>query len=439
MPNMLTPDALMPNTLTQNMLTPDAAAAGTTAAGAPPPGAAGRALALGAGGATEVLAAARALEAAGRHVVHLEVGEPDAPTPPHVVEAGVRALRDGLTRYGPPAGIPELRAAATDALRARGIPAEAARVVVAPGAKAMIFTALLAAVRPGDDVLVPDPGYPAYAAVAEFAGGRAVRYPVRGGGGGAPTVDADEVAARLTPRARVLVLNAPHNPTGGVLAAAALERLAELATARGLLVLSDEIYARHLYADAPGAVGAVGAPSIAALPGMAERTVVVDGLSKTYAMTGWRLGYGLLPAALAAPVTALLANSASCTATFVQHAGVAALTGPQDGVAAQAAELRRRRDRLVAALDGVDGVSCATPGGAFYVFPDVTGVLARAGLTTEAFARRLLERHGLACVPGTAFGPGGAGHLRLAYTASPGDLALAVERFRAGAAEASAA
>jgi aspartate/methionine/tyrosine aminotransferase len=423
---MLTPDTLMPDTLTPDAATP----------GAPTPGAAGRALALGAGGATEVLAAARALEAAGRHVVHLEVGEPDAPTPPHVVEAGVRALRDGLTRYGPPAGIPEFRAAAADALRARGIPAEAARVVVAPGAKAMIFTALLAAVRPGDDVLVPDPGYPAYAAVAEFAGGRAVRYPVRAAGGGqAPTVDADEVAARLTPRARVLVLNAPHNPTGGVLATAALERLAELATARGLLVLSDEIYARHLYADAP-AGGAAGAPSIAALPGMAERTVVVDGLSKTYAMTGWRLGYGLLPAALAAPVTALLANSASCTATFVQHAGVAALTGPQDGVAAQAAEFRRRRDRLVAALDGVDGVSCATPGGAFYVFPDVTGVLARAGLTTEAFARRLLERHGLACVPGTAFGPGGAGHLRLAYTASPGDLALAAERFRAGAAEA---
>ena len=431
---MPTPDTLMPN-----VLTPGAAHAGATTADAPTPGAAGRALALGAGGATEVLAAARALEAAGRHVVHLEVGEPDAPTPPHVVEAGVRALRDGLTRYGPPAGIPEFRAAAADALRARGIPAEAARVVVAPGAKAMIFTALLAAVRPGDDVLVPDPGYPAYAAVAEFAGGRAVRYPVRAAGGGrGPTVDADEVAARLTPRARVLVLNAPHNPTGGVLAPAALERLAELATARGLLVLSDEIYARHLYPDAPGVVGAAGAPSIAALPGMAERTVVVDGLSKTYAMTGWRLGYGLLPAALAAPVTALLANSASCTATFVQHAGVAALTGPQDGVAAQAAELRRRRDRLVAALDGVDGVSCATPGGAFYVFPDVAGVLARAGLTTEAFARRLLERHGLACVPGTAFGPGGAGHLRLAYTASPGDLALAAERFRAGAAEAAA-
>jgi aspartate/methionine/tyrosine aminotransferase len=235
----------------------------------------------------------------------------------------------------------------------------------------------------------------------------------------------------------VLVLNTPHNPTGAVTTAAALDGLAALAAERDLLVVSDEVYARHVYADAGPVGDAGGAPaSIAARPGLAGRTVVVDGFSKTYAMTGWRLGYGLLPPELVAPVAALLANSASCTATFVQHAGLAALTGPQDGVAARAAELRRRRDWLVAALGAVDGVRCATPGGAFYVFPNVAGVLARTGLTTEALAGRLLERHGLACVPGTAFGPAGAGHLRLAYTASPGDLALAVERLRACVAEA---
>lgn len=397
-----------------------------------------------AGGAADVLATAAALEAAGRRIVHLEVGEPDAPTPPHVVEAGIRALRAGLTRYGPPAGIPELRAAVADALRARGVPADPARVVVTTGAKAMIFTALLAAVRPGDDVLVPDPGYPAYEAVAEFAGGRAVRYRMRADRDFA--VDADEVADRLTPRTRVLVLNAPHNPTGGVAAPAALGRLAELACRHDLLVLSDEIYARHVYAgtldgvpngvpDGSAGGGWGAAPSIAALPGMAERTVVVDGFSKAYAMTGWRLGYGLLPGALVRPVTALLANSASCTATFVQHAGVAALTGPQGAVAAQVAELRRRRDWLVAALSAVDGVRCAVPGGAFYVFPSVAGVLAGTRHTADTLARRLLAEYGVACVPGAAFGPAGAGHLRLAYTAAPDDLALAVERFRACAAE----
>jgi aspartate/methionine/tyrosine aminotransferase len=388
------------------------------------------------GGAADVLAAAAAFEARGRRVVHLEVGEPDVPTAPHVVEAGVRALHDGQTRYGPPAGLPELREAIADALLARGVPADPARVVVTPGAKAMIFTALLAAVRPGDEVLVPDPGYPAYAAVAEFAGARVVRYPLDPGRGFA--LDPAAVAGRLTPRSRVLVLNAPHNPTGGVADPAALAGVAELAAAHDLLVLSDEIYGRHVYGDGPGAPAGGRAPSVAALPGMAARTVVVDGFSKAYAMTGWRLGYGLLPADLAGPATALLANSASCTAAFVQHAGLAALRGPQDAVDAQVAECRRRRDWLVEALGAIDGVACARPGGAFYVFPRVAGLLARAGLTDAALARRLLERHGVACVAGSAFGPGGAGHLRLAYTAPPEALALAVERLRACAEEAGA-
>ena len=391
--------------------------------GAPPTRAAALGAAL-AGSATDVLTAARALEAAGRHVVHLEVGEPDAPTPPHVVEAGVRALRDGLTRYGPPAGIPELRAAAAAALATRGIPADPARVVVAPGAKAMLFATLLAVVQPGDEVLVPDPGYGAYAAIAEFAGGRAVTYPLRADRDF--EADADDVAARITARTRVLVLNAPNNPTGGVLTPATLVALAELVERHALLVMSDEIYARHVY-DAPEREGLAAAhPSIAALPGMAERTVVVDGCSKAYAMTGWRLGYGLLPAHLVAPVTALLAQSATCTATFVQHAGVAALTGPQESVRAQVETLRARRDWLVEALNAIDGVQCALPRGAFYAFPSVADALAGSGVGADALARQLLCAHGVACVAGGAFGAGGAGHLRFAYTAPLADLETAV-------------
>ena len=384
-----------------------------------------------AGSATDVLTAARALEAAGTRVIHLEVGEPDAPTPPHIVEAGVRALRDGLTRYGPPAGIPELRAAAAAALAARGIPADPSRVVVAPGAKAMLFSTLLAVVQPGDEVLVPDPGYGAYAAITEFGGGRAVGYPLRAARDF--EIDAADVAARVTPRTRVLVLNAPNNPTGGVLTPATLGALADLVRRHDLLVVSDEIYARHVYDADLGSGDAH--PSIAALPGMAERTAVVDGCSKAYAMTGWRLGYGLLPARLVAPVTALLAQSATCTATFVQHAGVAALTGPQDSVRAQVDALRTRRDWLVGALNAIDGVRCALPRGAFYAFPSVASALEGTAQSAAGLARRLLSVHGVACVAGGAFGAGGAAHVRLAYTAPREDLHVAVDALRACLAE----
>lgn len=393
-------------------------------------------------GASDVLVAAARLEAAGRRVVHLEVGEPDAPTPPHIIEAGVRAMRDGHTRYAPPAGLLALRAAIADAHRARGVPAEAERVVVTPGAKAMIFSALLSLVRPGAEVLVPDPGYPAYAAIVRVAGGVPVPYPLAEADGFA--VDAEAVAARVTARTRVLVLNAPGNPAGGLAPAAALERLAELALAHDLVVVTDEIYARLVYAagEVPNDSAADGAgpahPSVAALAGMADRTVVVDGFSKAYAMTGWRLGYGVLPAWLVPAVTKLVAESVSCTAAFVQHAGVAALTGPQDAVARQVAEYRRRARWLVDALDGIDGVRCAMPGGAFYAFPNVAAVLARGATTVDALARTLLEEHGVACVPGSAFGAGGAAHLRLSYAAAPDDLALAVERLRACVAAAGA-
>ena len=286
--------------------------------------------------------------------------------------------------------------------------------------------------RPGDEVLVPDPGYAAYGAVAEFAGAHIRRYRLVADRDF--IIDPDEVAACLTPRTRVLVLNAPHNPTGGVLPPAVLDALADLAHRHDLLVVSDEIYARHVYPDRdPDLATACGDamptvhPSIAACPGMAERTVVVDGFSKAYAMTGWRLGYGALPARLVAPVTALLAHSASCTATFVQHAGVAALTGPQDSVVAQVTELRHRRDWLVAALNTIDGVRCALPHGAFYVFPRIVG----ADQPIPALAHVLLHEHGVAAVPGTAFGLGGAGHLRFAYTAPLDNLAVAVDALRA--------
>ncbi|GJG89279.1 aminotransferase [Gemmatimonadetes bacterium T265] len=419
-------------------MTPDLLRAPPAVPNDPPHAAADRAARLAAAGgtgATDVLAAARALEAAGRRVVHLEVGEPDAPTPPHVVEAGVRALRDGHTRYGPTAGIPELRAAAAAALAARGVPAEPARVVVAPGAKALLFSALLAAVRAGDEVLVPDPGYGAYGAITEFAGGRAVRYRLDAARDFA--VDPDEVASHATSRTRVLVLNAPHNPTGGVIDPPALAHLAELAQRHDLLVVSDEIYARHVYPDGyPDAARPIPThPSIAGLPGMAERTVVVDGFSKAYAMTGWRLGYAALPPALVAPVTALLAQSATCTPAFVQHAGVAALAGPQDSVVVQVAELRRRRDWFAAALGRVDGVRCARPRGAFYVFPRVDGALAGTGHSAESLAAHLLAKYSVACVAGSAFGPGGAGHLRFAYTAPVDDLAVAVDALAACMAE----
>lgn len=384
-----------------------------------------RLVAAAGGGATDVLAAARALEAAGRRVIHLEVGEPDAPTPPHVVEAGVRALRDGHTRYAPAAGIPELRRAAADALERRGVPADPARVVVGPGARALLFATLLAVVRPGDEVLVPDPGYGVYAATAAFAGGRAVAYAF--GTDQRRPLDVEALAALVTARTRVLVLNAPHNPTGATLDGPTLDAVAELARRHDLLVVSDEIYARHVYGDGclTGDSAAV-QPSVAGRPGMAERTVVVDGLSKAYAMTGWRVGYAVLPAALVAPVTALVAQSATCTAPFVQHAGVAALTGPQDAVAAQVAELRRRRDVLVAGLNGIPGVRCAVPCGAFYVFPRVDG----GGESAGGVARRLLEEYGVAGVPGGAFGACGEGHVRFAYTAPVEELMAAVEAVR---------
>ncbi|HEY3220107.1 MAG TPA: pyridoxal phosphate-dependent aminotransferase [Gemmatimonadales bacterium] len=385
-----------------------------------PVGPAKRVTALSGEGAFEVLVASRRLEAAGRHVVHLEIGEPDGATPPHVVEAGIRALHDGHTRYVDPAGLLALRDAIAASLAWRGVQGVATEnVVVVPGAKPMVFYALLAVLEPGDEVLVPDPGFPIYPSVVRFAGAVPVSYAVASGGTG---FDVARLAALITPRTRALVVNLPANPTGVVASPDALSAIATLAQRHDLVVISDEVYGRIRYDGR--------ADSIAALPGMLERTVIVDSFSKTYAMTGWRLGFGVVPAALVERVTTLVVNGTSCTPPFVQLAGLVALTGPQDSVAAAVGRFARRRDWLVDGLNGLPGVRCAQPAGAFYAFPDVRKVEERAGLSTEQLAARLLELHGVAVLPGTAFGPGGAGHLRLSFATSAADLDLALERMR---------
>ena len=383
-----------------------------------PVGPAKRVTALSGEGAFEVLVAARRLEEAGRDVVHLEIGEPDGATPPHVVEAAVRALHDGQTRYVNPAGLPVLRDAIAASLAWRGVRAAAENVVVVPGAKPMLFYALLAVLEAGDEVLVPDPGFPIYPSVVRFAGAVPVRYPLDALGG----LDAGRLAPLIGPRTRALVLNLPGNPTGGVATTDALHALAELALRHDLVVISDEVYGRIRYDGR--------ADSIAALPGMLERTIIVDSFSKAYNMTGWRLGFGVLPATLVERVTTLVVNGTSCTPPFVQLAGVAALTGPQDGVTTAVARLERRRDWLVDGLNGLPGIRCERTQGAFYAFPDVRQVEERAGLSTRELAARLLEEYGVAVLPGTDFGPGGAGHLRLSFAVPPAELDLALERIR---------
>ena len=373
-------------------------------------------------GALDVLARARALEARGRRVAHVEVGEPDFPTPPHIVEAGAHALREGDTRYTPAAGLPELRAAIAGAIEARGIPATPEQVIVTPGVKPALFYSALAVIEAGDEVLLPDPGFPIYPSVTRFAAAKPVTYGLRSSD---RQPDVDEIAERITPRTRVLFLNAPHNPTGGSIDAATLDRVAELAERHDLTIITDEVYGRINYD------GAERAPSLAALPGIRDRTIVVDGFSKAYAMTGWRLGFAFVPAAMAERMAVLAVNGHTCTATVAQRAGIAAVTGPQDAVRDMVAEFKRRRDLVVGALNKIPDVTCPIPSGAFYAFPDLRRALARTGERSEAFAARLLHDHGVAALSGTAFGPGGEGHLRISFAASRDTLEQAVVGLRA--------
>jgi aspartate aminotransferase len=365
-------------------------------------------------GAFDVMARAAALEAAGREIVHLEIGEPQFPTPAHVVKAAELALRDGYTRYCPPPGLPAFREAAAAFLaRTRGVDAPAACIVAAPGAKPLIFYVILSLCQAGDEVVLPDPGFPTYASVAAFAGATPVPLPLRAANDF--RVDPDELASLVGERTRLVILNSPHNPTGGALTAADVEAVAEALGGRDLNVLSDEVYWSMRY-DA-------GHASPAALGPLRDRTILLDGCSKTFAMTGWRLGFALLPPALVEPVTRLLVNSVSCTAAFVQMAGVAALGGPTEDTAAMVAELRRRRDLMVDGLRQLPGVDCPEPAGAFYAFPDIRGL----GASSADVADWLLEHAGVACLPGTAFGGFGEGHLRLSYAAAPDAIAAALD------------
>lgn len=368
-------------------------------------------------GAFDVMARAAALEAQGRRIVHLELGEPSFPTPPHVVEAAERALRDGWTRYVAPPGLPALReAVAAFFERTRGVDGSPANVVVTPGAKPLIFHVILALCGPGDEVVHPDPGFPTYASVTGFAGATPVPLPLRASNGF--HVDPDELGALVSDRTRLVILNSPHNPTGGALDAGDLEAIAEVLAGRDAYVLSDEIYWAMRYGTAH--------VSPAAVEGLKDRTILVDGCSKTFAMPGWRLGFALLPPALVEPVVRLVINSVSCTAAFVQLAALAALTGPQAPFGEMVAELSRRRELMVSGLRTLPGITCPDPAGAFYAFPDIRA-LGAPGACSADVACWMLDHAGVACLPGTAFGPFGEGHLRLSYAASPSAITAALE------------
>ena len=368
--------------------------------------------------AFEAAARARALEATGRSVIHLEIGEPDFDTPPNIVAAAQRALDRGATHYTPTVGIPELRAGiAADATDRKGFAVAPDNVVVVPGGKPVMFFAMLALIDAGDEVIYPDPGFPIYESMASYVGGYAVPCPIRQENGF--RLDPDELAALVTPRTKLLIINSPANPTGGVSTREDLERIAAVARDHDLIVLADEIYSRILYEGE--------FVSIASLPGMADRTIVLDGFSKTYAMTGWRLGYAIVPDALVTPFSRLIVNSVSCTNAATQWAGVEALTGPQDAVDAMVAEFKIRRDLIVDGLNAIPGITCLRPSGAFYVFPDVSAT----GLTGAELAERLLNEGGVSALAGTAFGQVGRNHLRFSYATSRENIAEAIRRTRA--------
>jgi aspartate/methionine/tyrosine aminotransferase len=378
---------------------------------------AGRMASIGTETAFEAAARARALEATGRSVIHLEIGEPDFDTPANVREAAKRALDDGWTHYGPPLGLPALREAiAADATARKGFAASADRVVVTPGAKPIMFYAIESLVEPGVEAIFPDPGFPIYESMTRFCGGTPVRLPIRQEHDF--RIDLDELEQLITPRTRLLILNSPANPTGGLFTRADVERIGELVLGHDMSVLADEIYGRIVYEGEH--------VSLASLPGLAERTIVLDGFSKTYAMTGWRLGYAIVPEPLLAPFARLIINSVSCTSSFSQLAAVEALTGPQDTVEAMVEEFRARRGLIVDGLNGISGISCRLPAGAFYAFPDVSAT----GLDGSAFADRLLDETGVCVLAGTAFGQVGRDHIRISYANSRENLAEALLRIR---------
>ncbi len=367
--------------------------------------------------AFEVLVRARALEAQGRDVIHLEIGEPDFETPRAIVEAGQRAMNEGWTHYGLPQGDPELREEIARYVGAtRGIPVGAENVCVTPGAKPILFFLMLAALEPGDEVICPNPGFPIYESMIRFCQATPVPVPLLEMRGF--SFDLDRFRDALSDKTALVILNSPQNPTGGVIPPEDIRALAGMLRERDVVVLSDEIYSRMVFQGE--------ARSIASEPGMLDKTVILDGFSKTYAMTGWRLGYGVMPPLLVEAVNKLMVNSNSCTAAFTQRAGIAALRGPQDEVTAMVEQFRRRRDHFVVGLNTIRGFRCAMPAGAFYAFPNIAGT----GLDSKSLQEKLLNEEGVAALSGASFGDCGEGYLRFSVANSLDRLMEAVERMR---------
>src|SRR5665647_200289 len=375
---------------------------------------AGRLARLGMESAFDVLAQAKALEAQGKNVIHLEIGEPDFDTPAPIVRAAQEALGQGYTHYNPSQGIPELREyLAAEVSSTRGMDVSPANVVITPGAKPVMFYAISALAEEGDEVIYPDPGFPIYKSMIDFVGAKAVPLVLREENDFG--IDVDELRSKITPETTLLILNSPHNPTGGIIRGEQLEQIAALAVEHDLWVLTDEVYWRILYEGEH--------VSIASFPGMAERTIILDGHSKTYAMTGWRLGFAVLPELLVQHFVKLANNSVSCTATFTQRAALAA--GQCDAeIEAMVEEFEARRTMVVDGLNAIEGISCRRPAGAFYAFPNVT----RVPMSSDQFARCLLHEHGVATLSGTAFGEAGRGYLRISYAASRENLKEALRR-----------
>jgi aspartate aminotransferase len=370
---------------------------------------------LGTETAFEVLNKARALERQGKHIIHLEIGEPDFDTPGNIVEAAVNALHKGWTHYGPSAGLPDLRQAiAEEVSRTRGVKVSSDEVVVVPGGKPIIFFTILALIDQGDEVIYPNPGFPIYESMIQYVGGRAV--PIQLHEEKDFSLDVNELSALISDRTKLIILNSPQNPTGGVLNKEAIRDIADAIGDRNIMIMSDEIYSRLIFEGQHH--------SIMSLPGFQERTILLDGFSKTYAMTGWRMGYGVMRPDLAAHITRLMTNSNSCTASFTQVAGVEALRGDQSSVDHMRDEFKRRRDVFVAGLNKIKGFSCRMPKGAFYVFPNITGT----GWSSKKLAEALLDEAGVACLSGTAFGAFGEGYIRFSVANSMENLNTALER-----------
>ena len=371
---------------------------------------------LGTETAFEVLARAKALEAQGHEMIHLQIGEPDFDTPPHIVEAAARALRDGATHYCPAPGIPELREAAARYLsRTRGLEIDAGRVLVTPGAKPFLFFGVLATCNPGDEVIYPNPGFPIYESVIRWSGATPVPLPITEDAGFA--FSADDLAERLTPRTKLVILNSPANPTGGVVPREVNAGVAKLLHDHDCYILSDEVYSEMVYDGEHDSI---------ASHGLLDRTILLDGFSKTFAMTGWRLGYAAVPTELVEPLTRLFINCHSCTPPAFQLAGVAALTGPMDDVRAMIDEFRVRRELVVNGLNDLPGVTCIEPKGAFYAFPNISGT----GLKARDLQNQLLEEAGVAMLAGTSFGEYGEGYMRVSYANSPENITAALQKMR---------